>query len=237
MKATWFRRINSFCFLLLIYASAFGQTNNDPSVTCDTSFRLKGYLNQLQFSPVKLLGWLNPGIELGFERMDKSRWSSQLTATCLLPHTLLEKRPPAPHGDKSGFKIAAEEKFYVRKMARKGFYVAAEVAYMYSHNTAAMSFESVTLNRSYRDTFEITKHNLYFSLKYGYYFTIKRMMVTFSGGLGAQYRNARHSGRINPQDQFREVPDMLLAWPNYYNRAGKSWEIYFPLTVRVGYLF
>lgn len=237
MKSTRFRLIHSLCFLLLIHTSAFAQTNNDPSVACDTSFRLKGYLNHLQFSPVKLLGWLNPGIELGYERMDKSRWSSQLTATYLLPHTLLEKRRPAPYPDKSGFKIAAEEKFYVRKMARKGFYIAGEVAYMYSHNTAAMSFEATALGRPYRDTFEITKHNLYFSLKCGYYFTIKRMIVTFSGGLGAQYRNARHSGRINPQDQFREVPDMLLVLPNYYNRAGRSWEVYFPLTVRVGYLF
>ena len=236
MKATRFRLINSFCFLLLLPTAAFAQTSNDPSVAGDTSFLLKGYLNQLQFTPLKLLGWLNPGIELGFERMDKSRWSSQLTATYLLPYTLLEKRPPAPYGGKSGFKIAAEEKFYVRKMARKGFYVAAEVAYLYSRNTTAMSFESITLARPYSDTFEITKNNLYFSLKCGYYFTLKRIMVSFSGGLGAQCRNAQHSGRIQPEDQFAgPFPHFTLA-PTY-NRDGRSWEPYFPLTIRIGYLF
>lgn len=235
MRSILLRKMSSLCFLILIHIATFAQTNNNPVVDPDNTFKLKGYLNHLQFTPLKLIGRINPGIELGYERLNQSRWSSQVTVTYLLPRPIGFKGGIVDP-DKKGFKISGEQKFYVRKMARKGFFVAAEAAYMYSHNTAAMSFESTVLDRPYRDTFEITKNNLYFSLKCGYYFTLKRMVVTFSGGFGTQYRNAQHSGRINSQDQFRPTP-IFINLPHFYNKAGRSWEGYLPLTVRIGYLF
>lgn len=235
MRTLLLEKISILCCLILIHIATFAQTNNDPVVGPDTSFKLRGYLNHLQFTPLKLMGSINPGIELGYERLNRSRWSSQLTGTYLLPRPIGFKGGIVDP-DKKGFKIAATQKFYVRKIARKGFYVAGEVAYMYSRNTAAMSFESLTLQRSYKDTFEITKNNLYFSLKYGYYFTLRRVVVDFFGGMGAQYRNAVHSGRINPQDEFAG-PFAHFRLAPIYNRAGRSWEAYFPLTVRIGYLF
>ncbi len=236
MKATWFRLISSLCIFFLIHISIFAQASSDPSVVYDTSFKVKGYLNQLQFTPLKLIGWINPGIEVSYERLNGSRWSTQVTGTYLLPRPLLNIVGVKVDPQKKGFKIAVEEKFYIRKMEAKGFYVAAAMAYMYSRNIAEMNFESLALNRSYRDTFEITKNNLYFSLQCGYYFTFKRIIVTFSGGFGAQYRNAAYAGRINTEDQFTATP-IFIYLPHFYNKAGRSWEGYFPLTMRIGYLF
>jgi len=236
MKATWFRLINSLCVFFLFHSSTFAQVSSDPYVVYDTSFRVKGYFNQLQFAPLKLIGSINPGIELSYERMDKSRWSTQVTGTYLLPRPLLNINGTKVDPDKKGFKIAVEEKFYVYKMESKGFYVAGALAYMHSRNVAEMNFESLVLNRSYKDTFEITKNNLYFTLQCGYYFTFKRIMVTFAGGFGAQHRNAAHAGRINADDQFTATP-IFIYLPHFYNKAGRSWEGYFPLTMRIGYLF
>lgn len=231
MNSIFAKLTGSFWLLIMCPTWASGQSYKELALQHPG---VKGYFNQLKFTPLKLIGWVNPGVELSYERMYKRRWSTQLTGTYLFSRPPLSIVETTVDPDKKGFKIAAEQKYYLRKLGYKGTYVAAEVDYMHSRNMAAMDFESVA-QQLYRDTFELTKNNICLNIKFGYYTSFKRIIVDFYGGIGLQYRNATHSGRINPQDRFAPVPH--FNFPTAFNREGRSWNVNFPLSVRVGYLF
>lgn len=223
---------NSLLLLVLSHVPVIAQPDFVDSGRRGDSQGVKGYFNQLKFAPLKLLGPVNPGLELSYERRYKSRWSSQVAGTYLLPRAVYV--PDGVDPDKKGFKIAMEQKYYLGKLAHKGKYLAGEVEYMYSHNRAAMNF-GPTFFQHYKDTFELTKHNFCLNLKFGYYTSFKRMIIDFYGGIGLQYRDATHSGRSNPQDQL--APSRHYNLPMFYNREGRSWNVNFPLGLRIGYLF
>lgn len=195
---------------------------------------VKGYFNQLKFTPAKLIGWVNPGVELSYERLYLRRWSSQFTGTYLFPRPPLDFMDAPVDPKKKGFKVAAEQKYYLRKLGHKGTYVAGEVDYMYSRNMAAMNFGE-SFFQHYKDTFELTKNNFCLNFKFGYYTSFKRIVIDFYGGIGLQYRNAVHSGRMHPQDRI--APVRHFNFPSTVNREGISWNVNFPLSFRVGYLF
>lgn len=231
MKSILAKLASSLSLLLVSSTLASGQSYKERAIQ---NPGVKGYFNQIKFTPLKLIGWVNPGVEFSYERMYKSRWSSQLTGTYLFPRPALDIMEAKVDPDKKGFRVAVEQKYYLRKLGHKGTYVAAEADYMYSRNMAAMNFGS-SAQQSYKDTFELTKNNICLNLKFGYYTSFKRIVIDFFGGIGLQYRNAAHSGRINPQDKFS--PGSLFSFPTAYNRDGRSWNVNFPLNLRIGYLF
>lgn len=219
----------SFWLLAVCHTFAAGQSDKQGAPRHPG---VKDYFNQLKFAPLKLIGLVNPGVELSYERRYKTRWSNQVAGTYLLPRSVYAQDDVAP--DKKGFKIAIEQKYYLGKLVHKGTYLAGEVEYMYSRNRAAMNF-GPSFYQYYRDTFELSKNNICLNLKFGYYTGFKRIVVDFYGGIGLLYRNATHTGRINPQDQLAPVRHYNL--PIFFNREGRSWNVNFPLGVRVGYLF
>ena len=231
MRSILTKLAGSFWLLIVCHTWAAGQSYKELALQHPG---VKGYFNQLKFTPLKLIGWVNPGVELSYERMYKSRWSTQLTGTYLLPRPPLSIFETTVDPEKKGFKVAVEQKYYLRKLGHKGTYVAGEVDYMHSRNWAAMDFES-SAQQLYRDTFELTKNNIALNVKFGYYTSFKRIIIDFYGGIGLQYRNATHSGRINPQDGFAPVPN--FNFPTTFNREGRSWNVSIPLSFRIGYLF
>lgn len=231
MRSILAKLAGSLWLLIVCHTWASGQSYKELALQ---NPGVKGYFNQVKFTPLKLIGWVNPGVELSYERLYLSRWSSQFTGTYLFPRPPLDFMNATVDPNKKGFKLAVEQKYYLRKLGKKGTYVAAEADYMHSRNRAAMSFESAA-QQQYRDTFELTKNNLSLNIKFGYYTSFKRIVLDFFGGIGLQYRNAEHAGRINPEDGFAPVPH--FNFPTAYNRDGRSWNVNFPLSVRIGYLF
>lgn len=193
------------------------------------------FRNQLKFTPFKILGMVNPGVELSYERLFKNRFSGQITAAYLLPRPAKFWSSNASlDPEKTGFKIAFEQKYYLRRVSPNGIYLAVEVDYMRSYNKAVMNFSDAN-GASSLDTFGIDKNNICLNFKFGYHFAVKRIIVDIFAGLGIQYRNAVHSNRLSPADDFRKSPHLYL--PAIYNREGVSWNINIPLSFRIGYLF
>jgi len=105
MKSILIKCFSSFILLIACHILAVGQSYNKLALQHPG---VKSYFNQLKFAPLKLLGAVNPGVELSYERRYKSRWSSQIAGTYLLPRPVYA--PDGVDPDKKGFKIAIEQK-------------------------------------------------------------------------------------------------------------------------------
>lgn len=71
---------------------------------------LMEYTNILKITPLKLVGILNPAIELSYERRTGPNFSTQLMASYLLPMTIMDIGS-AFKPDIKGFRVAIEENY------------------------------------------------------------------------------------------------------------------------------
>src|SRR5690606_35902008 len=76
------------------------------------------YNNIVKLTPFRLVGLLNPGIELSYERAFH-RTSTQITGTYLLSRNLYERNLPI-HPQIKGFQVGIEERFYWAEFGPRG---------------------------------------------------------------------------------------------------------------------
>lgn len=190
------------------------------------------YWNVLKFTPLKLLGITNPAFELSYERRTAQSFSTQVMASYLLPDQLSGEVGFYPNI--KGFRLAVEERFYFKKSAPFGPYIALEVDYLKNRYNTHSHFNYVL--RSHRDTVGIKKQNISFNFKIGHQFIIKQFSIELYAGLGLRYKNVKHIKNNNPDDEEMDSPQH----PNVFyitNREGKYSGISIPLNVRIGWTF
>ncbi len=196
------------------------------------------YSNILKISPLMLGGFFNAAVEISYERRTGKSFSTQLTASYLLPLAFwFDYRP-----DLKGFCVAAEEKYYYRGSALHGPYVGLEVKYLKSQYTDIWTFGirdpllDTTYNyTNYLDTFGIKKFIFTFNLKLGKQIVINRFAVDLCAGLGLRLRDVTHFDRIDPSGEMERPRHPNLYYSN--NRDGRFWTISIPLNVRIGWAF
>lgn len=199
------------------------------------------YSNIFKITPLKLVGLINPSIELSYERRTGRSFSTQLMASYLLPISVMDIGNDFKP-DIKGFRVSIEEKFYFKKSAPLGPYASFEFNYLNNQYKDIWNFgvkniySDTTYNfTNYPDTFGIKKQTFSFNLKLGYQLIVKRLTFDFYAGIGLRYKDVRHFDRINPNDEM-EMP----RHPNIYyitNREGKYWTVSIPLNVRIGWTF
>ncbi len=190
--------------------------------------------NIIKFTPLMLIGLVNPGIELSYERKTTSKFSTQFMGSILFD---LENKSSVV-----GFRISIEEKYFYRDSSPIGPYVSFEINYLqkkyydtWNFGIADVNYNPNYNNTNYSDTYGINKKTLSFDLKWGYQKIIKRFVINFYAGLGLKYRNVNHFGRINPNDEMESTPH-----PNIYlisNREANEWTISIPLNISLGWEF
>lgn len=201
----------------------------------------------IKITPLKIIGFYNPSIELSYERKTSKSFSTQLMASYLftnLPSSLFNERNDY---DVSGFRVAIEEKYYLRQSAIQGSYLGFEADYLDMNYKTVEDFISdnipanVVINGNivrtpfYTDTIDIKRQTLSFNFKYGYQTIRNRISVDFFIGMGVKFRKVEHSNRINPNDRL-EVP--FLGNVRYSrNFEATVATLSFPLNIRVGYVF
>ncbi len=199
------------------------------------------YSDIFKITPLKLLGVVNPSIELSYERRTGRSFSTQLMASYLLPISIMymgnDLKP-----DIKGFRVSIEEKYYFKRSAPLGPYVSFEFDYLNNRYKDIWNFgvkniysDPPLIFTNYADTFGIKKQTYSFNLKFGYQLLVDRLFFDFYVGLGLRYKDVKHFDRINPNDEM-EKP----RHPNFYyitNLDGKYWTISIPLNVRIGWAF
>ncbi|MES2543953.1 MAG: hypothetical protein V4548_03645 [Bacteroidota bacterium] len=191
--------------------------------------------NQIKFTPLKLFGLVNPGIELAYERKTNSEFATQYMCSLLFDN----KQSNLPL---TGFRTSVEEKFFYRKSAPIGPYLSFEINYLQKkyYDTSTFDVEEIYsdpnyLNSDYSDTYGINKKTLSFNFKWGYQTIIKRLVIDFYTGLGLKYRSVQHFERINPNDEMVGTPHPNINFIS--NSEAKEWTISLPLNIKVGWIF
>lgn len=190
--------------------------------------------NIIKFTPLALIGLVNPGLELSYERKTSSKFSTQFMGSLLFD---LENKSSIV-----GFRTSIEEKYFYRDSSPIGPYMSFEINYLqkkyydtWNFGIADVNYNPDYKNTNYSDIYGINKKTLSLDLKWGYQKIIKRFVIDFYAGLGLKYRNVKHFDRINPNDEMESTPH-----PNVYlisNREANEWTISIPLNVSVGWRF
>lgn len=199
------------------------------------------YNKVIKFTPLKLLGLINPSIELVYERRTSPSFSTQIMASYLLPRSVTTPGFDF-YPDIKGFRVSIEEKYYIYPTAISGLYFGLEFNYLNNTYRDLSYFSdepdwlsSYNDTNMYLDNYGIKKQTFSLNAKVGYQYSYDRFVIDLFAGLGIRYRDVSHFDRTNPND-YMEMP----RHPNIEyssNKEGQNWTISIPLNVRLGWIF
>lgn len=203
---------------LLLSPAAFAQKNN-----------------QVKLSLLNFADNVNPGVEIGYERMYAGRWATQVSYTFLTtfgaPNFYSED-----YLDFSGRRFIIEEKYYLRgkKEHRLRHYIAIDYTNLHADMTEAPEFRDAPGSYTYvRDTINISRRTYSFNARWGLqiYFIRERFVLDFTAGFGFKHRKVTVTGREAGQGGSKNL-DLFGMYRNSDN-----WKFNVPLNVRLGYRF
>jgi len=198
------------------------------------------YKNILKITPLKVIGIVNPGIELIYERKISQHYSAQIMVSYLLPRSLMtldeEFNPKI-----KGYRTSIEGKYYFRGSGPMGSYFATELNYMNNDYKEIWSFGNPDSIRNfnyfntYNDSIRIRKQSFSINFKIGYQYIYNHLSIDLYGGAGPRFKNVKHYDKLNPLDIMEPT-----RHPNVFyisNKEGKYWTISMVLNFRIGYNF
>ncbi len=191
--------------------------------------------NIVKVTPLKLIGLVNPGINLSLERLHNSKFSSQISISALTQ----------PEGNVLsgfvGYQNSFEEKYFVSNFKNKRIYFALETDYLNrAYKTVGnfgpgASFDD-SIGMQYLDTIRVKHQQFSVTPKLGIqYYLSQHLVVDMYFGLGLQWRKVVHSERINESDKL-----VYPRHPNIYDymiRPMDGLKVSLPLNLRVGWAF
>jgi len=220
-----------YTYPAMVYVDITDNTNNYLNFKPFTGIDDE-YSNILKITPLKLGGFFNAALELSYERRTSKSLTTQFMASYLLPRSILDFRREYP-SYKKGFRVALEEKFYIKKSAPFGQYFAFEIDYLNSRGGFEDNFWSVFSGNE--ETVTLKKQNYSFNLKLGYQWIIQRVSFDFYAGLGLRYKNVKYLDGTNPNGNSESPSD--TGFFTQSNRVGKYWTASAPFNLRIGYTF
>lgn len=199
------------------------------------------YNNVLKINPVKAVSPIYSGVEVSLEKRTGSSFSTQLTGAYLFRNPVWRPKDDIDHRIK-GFQAGVEERYYLKRSAPLGPYLALDFSYLKTQFKEDWLFvdgesfvDSTLYYETYVDTFGIKKQTYSLNFKYGYQYVIKRFTLDMSIGMGIRYKDVVHIDRKNPED----LPESHNE-PDFYqisNESGKRWTASFPFNIRIGWTF
>lgn len=213
--------------------------NGDNSYTTLSNKGIKNKLI-LKITPLKLIGANNPGLELSAEKGMGNRFTSQIMASYLLPVRFTDIGNDFQPNIK-GYRLAIEERMYLKKFAPVGSYLGFEFNYMKNKFQDIVEYSSYSgyffpmSHKTYSDSLGITKQTYSFTLKFGHQFFVKKgISLDLFTGFGLRYKDVRHFNLSHPKEEIfmSNDPDILYIG----NKRGKYWTINVPLSLRIGWV-
>jgi hypothetical protein len=206
-----------------------------PYKPLDTAYR--AYQNVIKINALKMASFEAGGIEISYEKKTSSKFSTQLSATYIIP-AIWDFEDFKPR-KLSGFQLSIEERLYWKETAPVGYYFAAELNYLNSsyHFTDSFTARNKYYSIRYEDEFGVKKQTFSLNAKIGRQFFIDRLSIDLSVGVGLRYKNINHFDKINSEGEldddvflFRDMKDLNIL-------PGKFLTISLPGSLRVGWLF
>jgi hypothetical protein len=194
------------------------------------SFLPSAYKNSFKITPMKLLGRINPGIELAYERKTSNYFSTTVFGSYLIS-------PLFGYNRSHGYKIGVEEKFYLAQSAMQGPYLSLLVDYFTKKHEKIAIFNNLSIIDSipnYRDTINIHQSIASLCVKLGYQYIYKQLAVDVYIGAGVQYRDIKYTDQLNPNHKEDRFP-MFSFYPPV--SPGIRWWVRLPINIRVGWAF
>jgi hypothetical protein len=134
--------------------------------------------------------------------------------------------------DIRGFRTAIEEKYYFKKSAPIGYYLALELNYLKKRENSAYSDNGGDYpgpGSGRIDSINLHKQTFTINVKLGYQYFFKRFTLDSYFGIGIRYKDVQYLHGHNP---FRIAGIIPIG-----EGSGKSWLPVFPLNVRIGWTF
>jgi hypothetical protein len=193
--------------------------------------------NQVKISPVRLIDFINPGLELGYERLHHRRFSAQLSLSYMTDFF-----GKTAYDGYSGHRISLEEKYIFTSSEPVWPYFSAEFVFLNAQirNTerfAPQEFWDGYLEEdvSYFDSFGIDKQTLTFNLKAGIQVHARGFVIDVCAGLGFKHKDVKHFDKTATDDVMdtprHPTPFHLAIYEGKYN------TINIPVNIKIGYAF
>jgi len=193
----------------------------------------QGKQNEIKINPIRIVGLFRSSIEMSYERKTSDYFSSQIGLGYILPQNIygnsIEK-------NKKGFSLELEEKYYFDGDI---VYFAVSIFYLQENYNLTRLFIDEDLPylfaNTYLDEFNLNKQIIKPSFKFGAKFITKsNILFDFNIGLGAKYKNTKHSNRDNVNDE------LYIRREDYSIKLYKNSEFWSPniiFNVKMGYQF
>jgi hypothetical protein len=190
--------------------------------------------NQIKASPVRLVDFVNPCIEFGYERLHGD-WFSTLVSGGLVNDVFHSSW----YDKVTGGRVTLEEKYFFIPSER--VYLSLEFVYNrikftdvaqfgYNENIGWLTYKK----HVYLDTFSAKKTTVSVNFRCGWQLVLaRRLLLEVTGGVGLKYKTMEHFDRINNGHY-------LTNWGEIYSisndeRARMGFNL--PLNVRLGFCF
>lgn len=194
----------------------------------------------LKITPLKLIGFVNPSFEIAYEY----RWNQQ-TSTQLMGG-YITRHPPIfvnhPHAfDAAGFRIAVEQRYFIKQNAPEGAYIAVEFDLLKRQRSWSDNYDRFKEGDTIVDfTYTVNKRMeqlfLSGSAKIGWQFIQNRFLLDVYAGLGIRYAIVSIDGlTTDPKSESSNITRIF----NVVNgeNTGRFFTAAMPLNLRIGYLF
>jgi hypothetical protein len=196
--------------------------------------------NQIFISPLRVVDWVNPGIEIGYQRSYGKNLATLVSVARMVQISGINVPygTDIPFTNYTGWRLQAEQKYFLPAMeGKRRRYFAVDVMYLKVNYDADETFAADTGRNTprYTDDLHIDKTSLSFNMKYGVQLPLGHFIFDFVAGIGVKYKIVNWTGQTDP-NAYRVPP----RHPNAYymaNTAGKILTLSLPVNIRVAYEF
>ena len=219
---------------------AVDMQQNPPQLYPYNAFEKTDYV--LKFTPLKLISFHHASVEMALEKPTGHDLSTQLMISWLLPNTLFsELSTPKPNF--KGFRMALEERLYLKKKTPYGAYFALEWDWINQRFWEEGVFYGVppeTNSNAAKERFlmpyQVHAQAITTSFKWGYQFDKNNYLIDLYLGIGKRFWINQHNYG-NRNAQLINNSQRIDRYHELRTRLGKHPIIAIPFNVRIGKRF
>ena len=188
----------------------------------------KSIENQVKFSPLRMLNYTAPGLELSYE-VGYGNFSTQLSVAYLIDFVHYIK----VRENLNGMRFNLEEKYFIKTTQNRKFkfYVSSEIGYNQVNFVAYERFWIHDTQEDYWANWDKKSYSVIINGKAGGQVFAGNFVVDFSLGLGVIFKNVVEFNKPQNEEMLDGVLNGILEV------AGRHTFLNVPLSVKIGYRF
>lgn len=204
------------CLLSLLVTDTYAKTK-DSTI----------WKNEIKIYPFKPFGFVNPGIDMGYERFINNRWSVETNVAYLtnLFHW-------APYQQYDGARYILEGK-YIFDVHSPTYLPYVSFSTIYNEMAIRAVVKERSQSSTYDDTVSIAKQTQSFNINIGLRIIDQRMSFNIVAGVGVKWKEVVHSEKLDKDSD-------MVGYPGPIKLALSDGNVVVPnivLAMRLGWRF